>query len=254
MKISETDINLLNALIDDELSADEKAKVLQRLQQEDEQQLQQMFVELDQLKNSMQASYKQSLAKRSAPHVKLKKRLNFFSLLAPVSVIGVVLAVSLYYFNVENTQQSPSLLAVHQGFSHSDYQVLERGVLKTVQFSAGQKFILPDLSQSSLYLVAQRSDANQEQLLHYRGTNGCKLTLRVQDSLQLRSLEKNREGTQQYQWVIAGQAYQVIATGMDQARFDAIANYIEKLSHSVAGIKKYQIAMQQSYQDALPCS
>jgi len=202
----------------------------------------------------MQASYKQSLAKRSAPHVKLKKRLNFFSLLAPVSVIGVVLAVSLYYFNVENTQQSPSLLAVHQGFSHSDYQVLERGVLKTVQFSAGQKFILPDLSQSSLYLVAQRSDANQEQLLHYRGTNGCKLTLRVQDSLQLRSLEKNREGTQQYQWVIAGQAYQVIATGMDQARFDAIANYIEKLSHSVAGIKKYQIAMQQSYQDALPCS
>lgn len=252
MKISETDFNLLSALIDDELSADDKAQMLERLQTE--QDLQRSFVELQQLKYSMQASYKQTLTKSSAASGNLKWRLNGWPALTSVGLIGITFALTLYFFSNSSEQEAPSLLALHNGFSQSDYQVSQRATLQSVQFGSAQNFILPDLSSSNLYLVAQQSDTNYEQLLHYRGTNGCKLTLRVQDSSQLQQLEKAQKGVQQYQWYIAGQAYQVIATGMDQPRFDAIANYIQQLSRSVAGLEKYQIAMQQSYQEALPCS
>ncbi len=250
MKISETDFNLLSALIDDELSADEKANMLQRLQTDEA--LQRSFVELQQLKYSMQSSYKQTLAKRSTPQALVKKRFSFLPIAACLSVIGITLSTSFYYFNSAGKQSV--LSEIHQNFSQSEYQFAAQGRLKAVQLVADQTFIVPDLSHSNLYLVAQQRDENSEQLLHYRGTNGCKLTLRMQDGSELQKLEAEQVGVQQYQWLIAGQAYQVIATGMDQSRFDAIANYIQQLSRSVAGLEKYQIAMQQSYQEALPCA
>jgi hypothetical protein len=114
--------------------------------------------------------------------------------------------------------------------------------------------ILPDLSQSNLFLVAQQSNSNSEQVMHYRGTNGCKLTLLVQSTDNSDLIDDTTSGLQLYQWFVADRTYQVIATGMDQQRFKAISQYIEQLSNSVLGLDKYQLAMQSSYEAALPCA
>ena len=250
IKISEADFNLLSALIDNELNAEDKAQMLKRLQSEEP--LQKTFVELQQLKDSMQASYKQTLAKKTV-NTPAKNRFKRWPIAATLGLVSVVLGVVLSQ-NSSVDSKSITLAALHQSYSKDVYQIPERNIVASFQLVDDKRAILPDLSQSNLFLVAQQSSSNAEQVMHYRGVNGCKLTFRVRSKDEIQHLESKVAGTQQYQWFVQGQAYQVIATGMDQQRFDAIASYIQQLSENAQELNKYQMAMQSSYQTARPCS
>lgn len=252
MKISETDFNQLSALIDDELNADDKAQVLERLQSEEA--LQQTFVELQQLKYSMQASYKQTLVNNTnKPLSRAPSYLKHWSAAAVIGVSCLMIGALVSQRDFVDHSSTQGLLALHQSFVQGNYPVSQRNPLDSIQQVANHAFILPDLSASNLYLVAQQSDVNSEQVMHYRGVNGCKLTLRVQGRENAQLLQSVSQEIQQYQWFVADKSYQLIATGMDIQRFSAISEYIQHLSNKVLVLDKYQVAMKESYQTAAPC-
>ena len=109
----------------------------------------------------------------------------------------------------------------------------------------------PDLGAARLAPVAQR-DLSGGTMAHYSGLNGCRLSYFRGPNLP--ALDRT-DGTppQSATWQTADGLYHLIlASGMDAARFDAIAAYLEHLSRGEAGGSQLA-ALSDKTKTATPC-
>src|SRR5690606_2343395 len=84
-----------------------------------------------------------------------------------------------------------------------------------------------DLSDSRLTLVDVRNanvGGTNVIAMHYRGYNGCSLTIAVTAAREVPSRNLG-DGALQAHWTAGSNQYLVVATNMDRTRFDAIAAY-----------------------------
>jgi hypothetical protein len=119
----------------------------------------------------------------------------------------------------------PRAIDVHRSYAAQTFQLDARPELRNASETVVDGF--PLLRDANLYLVTTDVQADKASA-HYVGVNGCRLTIlrgayapaQVSSDVQAR------------QWV-AGQArYQVIATGMDAAKFSSAATYLEQVTQN----------------------
>lgn len=147
---------------------------------------------------------------------------------------------------------------LHGLLSDRPYSVDPSQRLLVVSGDEWQRFNAPDLSVSRLYLVAAIAAPGQstaDVVLHYRGVNGCSLTISAFPGAGFPGWADPpppTEGVQRRTWTIDGIGFAVVATRMDPTRFDTAARYAEaEIRKQVRRLPKLQTAMRASA--AHPC-
>ncbi|MGB1237174.1 MAG: hypothetical protein ACPG4U_03115 [Pseudomonadales bacterium] len=237
--VSEEDAILLSALLDDELDSRAKAQLLARLEREDV--LQQYYVNLQQVQRSVRVH------KRHAHTDNRTKR--YVPLAAAASFVLALIFTLQWQGNEPVPKPSNSIAAIHAELAQLPLQFAQHQQAQLLPSTGQTGLIQPDLSLSKLYLVS-RSDDARGRVLHYRGVNGCKLTLHID---QAEAAPVNTSQWQYRQWQLSGYTYQVIASGMDAGRFESVSDFIEQLSLQAQPLDKFQMAMLSHYRAAQPC-
>lgn len=115
-----------------------------------------------------------------------------------------------------------------------------------------------DLSDSRLTLVDVKSvklRGTNLVAMHYRGHNGCSLTIAVTGISAGEVPRRSTEGgTLEAHWSVGTSQYLVIASGMDRARFEAIAAYARADSLRHNGGERLRVAVRSATDDARPCA
>lgn len=106
-----------------------------------------------------------------------------------------------------------------------------------------------DLSGANLTPVFAK-DIEQGHLAHYAGVNGCRLSyFKGEGTFELPS----GIAAQAIAWTTTdGAHHAIIATGMDFGKFDAIAAYLQHITHDLAQQTVYA-ALQNATENAMPC-
>ncbi|MEO0918528.1 MAG: hypothetical protein AAFY31_16345 [Pseudomonadota bacterium] len=116
----------------------------------------------------------------------------------------------------------PSAFDIHADLAAQAFSIAG-GDVRLV--AAGESQDIPDLASANLTPVATRQVKNGH-VTHYAGRNGCRLSYfrgTFSAGGQAQSLEN-----QVAAWSTTGDmTYMIVATGMDQAKFDAIAAYLK---------------------------
>lgn len=147
-----------------------------------------------------------------------------------------------------------SLLKPTTGFSPTD---LHHAFLRQ-QFDVNQDKLqrviartdLPDLAGANLTLVADVTDRNKIQALHYAGRNGCRLTLTIAGDGA--ADVKPASNLLLASWEANSVRYTLLATGMDSNRFAAIADFVRDHYERQAQPANV-IAMRDATETAVPC-
>ena len=105
----------------------------------------------------------------------------------------------------------------------------------------------PDLSASNLRLFASRS-GEAATGYHYRGPNGCRLTLVIGAALEL------PDGTLAHRWAIGERIAVLIAEGMDPHRFAAVASYTEAATRGADPGDRLRLAVVERTASSRPCA
>lgn len=253
--VSDTDFELLNALADGELKGIEKEKLLKRIVNDDA--LRDVYGQINEVKNSI-ASIHQNEATNVKKLTKpaIKKPLRYLALAASVASIAILTSFQFYSWNPANAQPTTAL-AWHELFSNNQYVVSEERGPLFISINANLDVAIPDLSLSRLFLVEQQAfkdqDNSQTAALHYRGFNGCRLTVWIGAKMQnTPSLDPKY---MHYNWTAGALEYRMLATGMDTNRFNSVAQFMESTSRFEQNKKdEKQLLMASAYENAVPCS
>lgn len=143
------------------------------------------------------------------------------ALAASVALAAVITGATLLWPNAEL-----GLSDHHAAFLENSY-TLENPVQPVGGFTRG---FAPDLELASLYLVDQKSLAEGTALAHYTGRNNCRLTLLATPVNAMPTLGAQIDGPQVSQWLGQNTGYTIMASGMDARRFNAIADYMKRLT------------------------
>lgn len=124
----------------------------------------------------------------------------------------------------------PTAFEIHAEFTGEPFAIEGSDLLPAAAVRAADA---PDLSAAVLTPVSlQTWDGGRA--VHYAGRNGCRLTyfrgeFRLNDS-------GSRAGSQVASWSTTDNVrHAIVATGMDQGKFDAIADYLKLLTRQQAG-------------------
>lgn len=250
--VSNTDFELLNALSDDELSGLEKEKLLSRLQNDDALKL--AYAEILDVKEKLSLIHTPDISIVSARPK--SNRVRNMALAASVAVIIAISALSTPFLP-SNDAASNTALAWHEIFSDNRYVVTKEQKPLFISISAQADIPVPDLSPSKLFLVEYKllgeKNNDPSAAIHYRGLNGCRVTLWVGPN----------DGTQmliddtylQQHWAVSNLDYQVIATGMDKKRFETVVGYIKSITKpELKDENETQLLMASAYAEAKPCA
>ncbi len=119
-------------------------------------------------------------------------------------------------------------VAVHEAFVAQSFAVDESQFAPVM---ASASMTRPDLGSARLALVSSREIPGGS-AAHYAGINNCRLTFFATDApLALRAGARLRSAS----WQAGRRHYAVVANGMDMARFQAIAAYLEQTTRARAG-------------------
>lgn len=143
------------------------------------------------------------------------------ALVASVALAAVITGATLFRPSAEL-----SLSDHHAAFLDNSYS-LENPVQPAAAFTQG---FAPDLELASLYLVDQKPLADGTALAHYTGRNNCRLTLLATPVTAMPTLAAQTDGPQVQQWLGKDTGYTILASGMDVRRFNAIADYLKRLT------------------------
>ena len=135
---------------------------------------------------------------------------------AVAAAIALAVAVGPQFFT------APSAFDIHADFAAQSFAV-EAEDLRAV--AADQSVNAPDLASANLTAVAMQ-ELNDGHVTHYAGRNGCRLTYFRGTS----SADEKRpaEMLQVAEWSTANNMWHmIVATGMDQEKFHAIAAYLK---------------------------
>ncbi|WP_299193054.1 hypothetical protein [uncultured Litoreibacter sp.] len=117
--------------------------------------------------------------------------------------------------------KEPSAFDIHANFAAQSFTV-ETGDLRAV--AAGQIADVPDLASANLTAVAVE-DASDGLVTHYAGRNGCRLTY-FRGTFAVAELSPSAR-LQVAEWSTEDNIrHMIVATGMDQGKFNAIAAYL----------------------------
>ena len=160
-------------------------------------------------------------------------------------VVAAALAIAVYLG--PKVLAEPTVLDIHAGFVEQSFSI-SGGDLRAV--AVGESDGVPDLASANLTAVAVRSlDAGQ--VTHYAGHNGCRLSyFRGGFGIDEASdLPKHQIET----WTTPDNLHHmIIASGMDQAKFDAIATYM-RLETKKISTESIMAAVSDATTAATPC-
>jgi hypothetical protein len=148
-------------------------------------------------------------------------------------------------------------MAIHDHLSQATSVVEEGHVTRIVSSGQTLEFRAPDLTASRLYLVdvaTSPSDDVEAIAMHYRGLNGCRLTVvAIPDSSGI-GKPLQADGMV-YMWSLGGYNFAVIAKGMDVQRFTSVAAYLEAaITDDAQRHNDLQVAMADRYDTSQPCA
>ncbi|MEQ9488635.1 MAG: hypothetical protein RIM72_06545 [Alphaproteobacteria bacterium] len=149
------------------------------------------------------------------------------------------------------------IVSIHDNLTDRSYAVDSR---KQVKLAPGRRFgdlMAPDLSSSALYF-AGLEDRSDYLALHYRGMNGCSLTVVARERNGTRADVMDTASSDRHLieiWHGVDYDYAVISEGMDSGRFESVYRYIRsEFQHQQERRANLQIAMQDAYKRAAPCA
>ena len=139
-----------------------------------------------------------------------------------------------------------SLIDTHQAFQAQSFDVAAEDIRNVALAS---RLGVLDLTAANLAPVAAR-ETGQGSVAHYAGLNGCRLSyFKVDRALQLPSGAE----AQAVAWTTAdGAHHAIVATGMDLQKFDAIATYLQHVTHDLAQGQVYA-SLTRATENAVPC-
>lgn len=255
MAISDYEWERLNAYVDGELSAEDAhaVEILIRSRSDLKQERDRLLA----LKSSLQSLRPESMSQleRSAEPGKRPVMQIAASLLV---AIGLGVAGLFFYQSSEQKAHTPSSL--HATFSGKTYVLQEENPKLTVSGMGSNAFGIPDLTPSALVLADVLTLNDQEPAviaMHYRGQRGCRVTLVAtgRSGSGQAPPSQNLEEVQSRTWQNEEFTFALLATGMDEQRFQSIADYAMENTGTGdnSDLKDLRIAMQESFEKARPC-
>jgi hypothetical protein len=249
--LSNSDLEHLNALADGELSEAERAHWRDRITYDSI--AQQEFDKIVALKTKL-GLMQQLTGIDTNPSV-AKRNATFTARWAIAASIALaIVAGGLWFGLTTNIDQPKDLIAWHNQFSGQQYVVKENSETQFVSLGTQGDILVPDLEPSKLFLVdtivIKESDGRA--VMHYRGLSGCRLT--IWTGLSIIDLHIEQSATQR-SWTAGNQQFAMIATGMDEMRFQSIAEYVQTLTRlSVPGAQQQRVAMADVYKISRSCA
>ncbi len=260
----------LNAYVDGELSAGEAAKIARAVMRDS--QLAARVAELAQLKA---ASSSVRLCPDEALDLDLDgirpPRRRFAQAAAWLLLPAVMLLLAGLWFSpgFRNTDSeiAQALAVHHQWLNTASSRSLRDDsghFLKTSLDMLGIRAFIPDLTSAHLEFAGiypvTRPGAALPQALHvgYLGPSGCKLSLLVtqRDTKDFSPLETVREDRETvYRWQIGQTGFLLLASHMDAARFEQIAQVLYRLTHIRKPLDASSlVALNRAKANSTPCA
>lgn len=135
---------------------------------------------------------------------------------------AIAAAVALAVILAPRFSAEPSIFDFHAEFASQPFSV-EAGQVRLVL--GGSNVAVPDLLSANLTAVALRQ-VDTGSVAHYAGRNGCRLSY-FRGAFGLDDLNP-ADGNQVATWSTTDDTrHMIVATGMDQDKFDAIAEYLK---------------------------
>lgn len=230
------DWDLMNAYCDGEETGLQRSEIEARLPREPA--LQKMLEDIRMVSNALAA------LKPEQPTVTTPAPANMnWRPLACCATIAIVFILAGTFLFRSTRQNTP--MEWHQSFVMKHYDITELTTQTRINDQAG----VPDLELANLYLVESQQLRDERVVAHYTGRNNCRLTIL---SGPLRSQGATPKDAWVSQWSNASRMYTVIATGMDQRRFDAVSDFVLQATRS-SSQPATVLAMEMATDAAAPC-
>ncbi|MCH2066247.1 hypothetical protein [Shimia sp.] len=240
-ELSDSDWDLVNAYADDELPASDQQAFEARLNVEPA--LQAALQQVRMVSGAL-AQMRPDVAPLEAAPAQPANR-NWRPLAACASIAAAaVIAAGVFWMS---SKASTAPLALHQAFLDTPYALPSGGEVRRVEGQADA--LAPELALANLYLVDRVALSGDRSAAHYKGRNNCRLTLISGPNL---SGEDVPDGMRAAQWENGGRGFMVMASGMDQRRFNAIAEFLRQATHAPTQPNTV-LAMKQATDAAAPC-
>ncbi|KAE9629327.1 anti-sigma factor family protein [Parasedimentitalea maritima] len=228
------DWDLISAYSDDELTPAQRTEIEARLPQEPA--LQKMLEEIRMVSGAL------SGLKPDQPTARAPANTNWrpMALCASIAVVFILAGTFLFRPAGEKTP-----MEWHQSFLLKAYELNNLPTQVGYNDQAG----IPDLELANLYLVEQKQLPKDQVVAHYSGRNNCRLTIL---SGPHGSDLPAPNSAWVSQWNTVSGSYTILATGMDQRRFDAVSDFVQQATRS-----NFQpatvLAMKMATDAATPC-
>lgn len=228
----------LNAWADGELTGSEAEDFSRRLEREPA--LNEALTSVKQVKSAL-AALRPEMDLADGRNAANGNRRPWLRRLAGVAVAAMIAAAVI----LATSGAPPSALDIHLQYAAQEYSLDDRSGLLPVAGPAAGGF--PRLDAAGLFLVASRGKGNRASA-HYAGLKGCRLTV-LRGPFAPAPLS---EGVQTRRWAADNTRYQVVATGMDPAKFAATATYLEQFTQNRLQ-KAAVMALHQAGQSSTNC-
>ncbi|MDA5095807.1 hypothetical protein O2N63_17080 [Aliiroseovarius sp. KMU-50] len=245
------DWKLLNAYADGELTPEVEAQVAERLRGEP--QLVAALEEIRETKSDLALLRPPVTSDHAHGRPPRTPRLALPLTLAAAFVAG---AIFVSQFMSQDWRNAPSEL--HAKFSANSYVLPEEINLPVISTASSNTISAFDLSSSRLTLVdvqISRQARRETVAMHYRGRNGCRVTVVAMEASAKDPLPQSGEikGLAET-WSVEGLHFFLLASGMDTNRFQAIAAFAKAESFRLTGRDRLRMAMRETTDQAKPCA
>lgn len=210
-QITEQDWELVSAYADGELQREDAARLQDRLRTEPD-----MSAALASINEMSQALSSLKPNRAEVPDPANSNRRPYRWIAGAAIAAAIAAAV---FLAPQQSVQTPS--DIHTAYAAQTFSPPTPSDLRSVASTEIDGF--PSLRAANMVLTATNTKRAIESA-HYVGENGCRLTL-------LRGTGAHSKPVQNMQfaeWTAGKQWYQSLATGMDQAKFDALTVYLKQ--------------------------
>ncbi|MFY0660260.1 MAG: hypothetical protein JXR15_07185 [Shimia sp.] len=239
--LNDSDWDLINAYADGELPDSDLAAFEARLTNEPaiQEALQQV-----QMVSSALAQMRPEVAPAATKPVQPANR-NWRPLAACASFAAAAIVAAGVFFM--SSKAPKSAIELHQAFLDTNYTLSSGSDVHTIDVQANPQ--APELLMANLFLVEQVAWSGDRSAAHYKGRNNCRLTLISGPNVTAGDAP---DGIRSAKWQTDGRGFVVMASGMDQRRFNAIAEFLRQATDAPTQPNTV-LAMKQATDAAAPC-
>lgn len=215
IQISDQDWELISAYADGELQGEDAVRLEDRLNNEPN--LSAVLASINEMSHALSAL---KPVRNTAPQLANSNRRPFLWIAGAAIAASIVAAV---FLAPQQGVQTPS--SIHNAYTAQTFTAPMLDELRSASNAEIDGF--PSLRDANMVLAVTNTQ-NKTASAHYVGENGCRLTL-------LRGTGASPQLAQPLQsaeWTAGELWYQTLATGMDQAKFDALTVYLRQSTQS----------------------